>query len=246
MESPHRGSRILLEVCTDSVLGACDASSAGADRIELCLLPWLGGFTPSVGLLHEVLCAVELPVIALVRPAEGGFVYRPDEQGVMWRDASELLDAGAAGIATGALLPGGNPDLRFLERMRRIAEDRELVFHRAFDRIPRMEEALTGLASVGVDRILTSGGRPTALEGAERIFALRLLSGGKPALLPGGGVTPENAASIVRGTGCRELHGSFSSFVPGGGEDLQDAFPPARRRTDPERIRLARRALGGL
>jgi copper homeostasis protein len=247
METPARISGIRLEVCTDSVQGAIDAGAAGADRVELCLCPEYGGLTPSIGLLREVLSLIRIPVVALLRPRAGGFIYSRAEQRVMLRDAGESLAAGASGLAVGALMPESSPDYAFLEEMRRLTSGSTLVFHRAFDRIPDMPGALPMLASAGIDRILTSGGKGTAEEGVEMIRELLLRSGGNPVVMPGGGVSPLNAADIVRVTGCRELHGSFSSAICRTGHDPTALFyPGGGRKTDPELIRLARKALEGL
>jgi copper homeostasis protein len=223
-----------------------DATAEGADRLELCSCLETGGLTPSIGLLREVISLSNIPVIALIRPRAGGFVYSRTERMVMLRDAVDSLSTGASGLAVGALLPEGAPDMGFLEEMRGLAEGQELIFHRAFDLVADMELALRNLAFAGIDRILTSGGEKTAAAGTERIRRLVELSDGIPAILPGGGVSPWNAAGIVRDTGCRQLHGSFSSTISATGIGSSALFPGGDRRTDPELIRLAREALEGL
>jgi copper homeostasis protein len=196
-----------------------------------------------------VISSCAIPVIALIRPRTGGFVYSRTERMVMQSDAGALLSAGASGLAVGALLADGAPDTGLLGELRELpelSEGRELVFHRAFDLAPDMELALVSLGSAGIDRILTSGGGSTALAGVERIRGLVALSGGIPSILPGGGVTPWNAAGIVRATGCRQLHGSFSSTISPAGDPSSALFSGGGRRTDPELIRLARKAVEGL
>jgi len=195
-----------------------------------------------------VISSCAIPVIALIRPRTGGFVYSRTEWKVMLEDAGELLSTGASGLAVGALLPDGAPDTAFLGELRglpELSEGRELVFHRAFDLVPDMAPALGILSSAGVDRILTSGGCRTAVEGAGRIRELVNRSNGKPEIMAGSGVSPWNAAGIVRDTGCRQLHGSFSSAITAG-DDSSALFPGSRRRTDQELIRQARTALEGL
>jgi len=228
----------------DSPEGACAAAGAGAGRIELSVGLEVGGLTPSSGLLREVLASARTPVIALIRPVPGGFVYGEAVRRVIRTDTADALAAGAAGIAVGALLPDGAPDCAFMEELRRIAEGSELVFHRAFDRISDKEAALPRLASAGVDRILTSGGAPSALSGVATLRRLVRLCGTGSEILPGGGITPENAAAIVRGTGCRALHGSFSARVSDG--EPPDPFPGGGRRTDPEQVRRTVEVLRGL
>jgi len=222
-----------------------DAEAAGADRIELNQCMDMGGLTPSIGLLRSVIREVSLPVISMVRPRPGGFVYSSTQFRVMLTDAAEALSAGAAGIAFGALTPDGDPDEKMLHEMRRVTEGCELVFHRAFDLVRDMEAALALLASAGVDRVLTSGGRTTAEEGVLRIAGLVRISGGKPRLMPGGGVNPGNVRMLVLTSGCRDIHGSFSSrTVPA--PDGRSMFAGGDRMTDPILVERTRRVLDGL
>lgn len=90
-----------------------------------------------------------------------------------------------------------------------------LTFHRAFDRCRRPFEALEQIIGLGFDRILTSGQAPTAVEGADLLRELRKRAAGRIGILPGGGVTPHNAARLLSLTGCAELHASASSHLHG-------------------------------
>ena len=230
-------NRILLEVCTDSISGSVAAFEAGADRIELNSAMETGGLTPSIGLIREVIGLVDIPVMVMIRPRPGGFAYSEDCLSVMMIDAVEALDAGAAGIAIGLLTGEGSPDTPLLEEMRRLTEGRDLVFHRAFDLVPDRSAALEVLISTGVDRLLTSGGATDALQGAPVLADLVSRAGGRLAVMPGAGITPGNAAEIVRLTGCSELHGSFSVPVANPDFDTPVRFPGAPRKTDAETIR---------
>ncbi len=66
---------ILLEVIATSPADCVAAQTGGADRIELCSAMPLGGLTPSLGLLIEARAAVQLPIMAMIRPRPGGFAY---------------------------------------------------------------------------------------------------------------------------------------------------------------------------
>ena len=94
---------ILLEACVCSVSDAVSAVEHGADRLELNVAIELGGLTPTVGLLQQVKEAVDVPVLAMVRPRAGGFRYSTSEQRLMRRDAHALLKDGADGIVVGAM-----------------------------------------------------------------------------------------------------------------------------------------------
>lgn len=203
--------RVLIEVAVGGVAGARVAHESGADRLELNTALELGGLTPSLGTLMEVRGATPLPVIAMVRPRAGGFVYSADEFRTMERDAELLLEHGADGVAFGVLRADGSIDL---ERCRaligRVGRGREMVFHRAFDVVPDPLTGLEQLIDLGVRRVLTSGQRASALEGAELIRRLIERAGGRIEVLPGAGIRAGNAAELVRRTGAGQIHGSFS------------------------------------
>src|SRR5437868_2152877 len=97
--SDARAGRILLEVRTASVDDALAAQGGGADRLELNSALMLGGLTPSLGTLVEVKRAVDLPVIAMIRPRPGGFCYGEADFRVLRRDVDLALEYGADGIA---------------------------------------------------------------------------------------------------------------------------------------------------
>ena len=71
------------------------------------------------------------------------------------------------------------------------------------------------MASLGFDRILTSGQASSAEAGIPLLKQLADRAAGRILILPGGGVTPENAARILSETGASEIHASASES--GGG-----------------------------
>jgi len=200
-------------VCTGSVSDSITAFKAGADRIELNCALELGGLSPSPGTLSETVESVSIPVIAMVRPHPGGFSYSRREKAAMLADIDFFLSRGASGIAAGATLPSGGVDTGFMKEIRKLAGNCQLVFHRAFDLLPDAMETASLLAELGVDRILTSGRRRTALEGKETIRNLIQGMGNRMEILPGAGISSGNVEALVESTGCRAVHGSFSAPV---------------------------------
>src|SRR2546430_1009186 len=81
-----------------------------------------------------------------------------------------------------------------------------VTFPRAFDVCRDASRALETLVALRVERVLSSGQAATAPEGAETIAGLVRQAAGRIGVLPGGGVTPENAAALVRATGATEVH----------------------------------------
>jgi copper homeostasis protein len=197
------------EVCVETAGGVRAALAAGADRVELCANLAVGGTTPSAGLTEWAVEAARgrpLRVHVLVRPRGGDFVYDDDEADVMARDIRAAKAAGADGVVIGALTPGATVDLALSARLIALARPLSVTFHRAFDATADPLAAFGDVLALGADRLLTSGGAATALEGAEVIRELVDRSGGKTEVLAGSGVTERTAAAIVRRTGVRELH----------------------------------------
>lgn len=207
--------RILLEVCVASVEDAQTAEAGGADRIELNAALELGGLTPSTGVLREVRRAVSLPIVVMVRPRPGGFCCSAAEFQVMQRDVESALEHGADGVAFGILTETGEIDL---DRSRQLVEQvgarpggrfQGAVFHRAFDFTANPVAALEALIDIGLARVLTSGGRETASEGATKIAELISRAAGRIEVLPAGGIRAHNVADLIARTDCNQVHASL-------------------------------------
>jgi copper homeostasis protein len=197
---------ILLEICCGSAGDAIEAAAGGADRVELCSALFLGGLTPSLGSLLEVKQRTQIPVIAMNRPRQAGFCYSPTEFAVMERDAELLLEHGADGIVFGVLNADGTIDVKRTLNLRERIGARQAVFHRAFDVTPDPFRALEELIDLGIRRVLTSGQKNAALEGAKLIKQLLERAEGRIEVLPGAGITVDNVRHLVDRTGCTQVH----------------------------------------
>ena len=96
----------------------------------------------------------------------------------------------------------------------REAEGMEVTFHRAFDMACDLEEALEATVAAGCRRILTSGGRNTAVEGIDTLRALVAQAAGRIELMAGSGVNPSNVRQLAA-TGVDAVHFSARSVRPG-------------------------------
>ena len=203
----------LLEVCCGSPESVAAAVAGGARRIELCADLELDGLTPPPEWIRETKVRYPgLTVHVLIRPRAGDFVYTSEEADKMASQIRDALEAGADGIVIGALTPDGDVDTALMERLvSEIPAGRASVtFHRAFDVCRRPFDALEQIIGLRCDRILTSGQGPTVVEGSDMLRELRRRAAGRILILPGGGVTPDNAARILARTGCTEIHASAS------------------------------------
>ncbi len=228
----------LLEIAVSSVADAQLAVACGADRLELSCALELGGLTPSVGLLREILARVAVPVWALVRPRPGPFVYSSGEHAVMLADIEVLLGAGAAGVVCGALNEANRVDRARCRALAERAEGRA-AFHRAFDLVADAPDALEELAALGFARVLTSGGAPTALEGATRLA--ELIRANRLEVLPGGSVRASNVRELVRATGATQVHAACRQLVRPGPAGMGDETT-----LDADAVRALRAALDSL
>jgi len=195
-----------LEICCGSIDDALQAQAGGAQRVELCSALFLGGLTPSIGTMQHARQQLKIPIIAMVRARGGGFCYTDAEFATMERDAEAAIDAGAEGVVFGILKEDGRIDERRTKRIRLIIGKRQAVFHRAFDVTPDPFRALEQLIDLGITRVLTSGQKDTAPEGAELIAKLVKRAGKRIEILPGGGIRPYNMNDMVRRTGCSQIH----------------------------------------
>ena len=207
-------NQVEIEVCIGSLADALAAIQGGANRLELCGALELGGLTPSLGLVQQVVDAVDLPVLAMIRPRAGGFCYSEPELQAMLRDAAIALEAGAVGIVFGVLDEHANINLGQARQLVEVAGNSESVFHRAFDFVRDPLKSLDQLIDLGVTRVLTTGGPPTAVAGIDTLAAIARHAAGRIQIMPGGGITAENVRQIVRTTGCLQIHsGSAESFL---------------------------------
>ena len=200
----------LLEICCYTLESALKAESAGADRIELCDNPAEGGTTPSLGTIQLAAERLSIPLMVIVRPRGGDFLYTQLEFESIRRDVLAIKKVeGVNGIVVGFLTADGRMDV---ERTREIVElakpKLEVTFHRAFDMCRDPEEALEQLDGCGVQRILTSGGRNTAMEGADRIAKLVRQAGDDVIIMPGSGVKDTNLKELMTKTKAVEYHSS--------------------------------------
>jgi len=206
--------RVLVEVCVDSVASALAAERGGASRVELCGSLIEGGITPSAGLIEMTRAAVSAALHIMIRPRGGDFFYDADEFETMRRDIAIAKRLGANGVVFGVLNLDGNVDAARTLQLADEARPLAVTFHRAFDMTVDLFRALDDVCTAGVDRVLTSGGQPTSLQGRETILQLVTKAQDRIGIMPGSGIKPENARSLVDYTGATEIHVGLRSAIP--------------------------------
>jgi copper homeostasis protein len=197
---------VLVEACVDAIDAALEAEQGGAARLELCGELLQGGVTPSAGLIAAVWERIDIPLFVLVRPRTGDFLYTDDELDVMRRDIEQMKALGVEGVALGVLTADGDVDVLTMGALIALARPMSVTFHRAFDFVRDQDVALEALLALGVDRVLTSGGAPTAAEGAASMARMVQRVGDRMIVMAGGSITAANVGEIVAKTGVREVH----------------------------------------
>lgn len=203
----------MLEICIDCVTSARAAQAAGADRVELCANLPEGGTTPSAGMIRAVRAAFSGGLMVIIRPRGYDFLYSEDEMEVMREDIRVARKLGADGVVIGCLRADGTVDRERCASLLDVAGNMDITFHRAFDMTRDLPEALEDLISLGIRRVLSSGGKPDVPAGIETLTNLTNQAAGRISIMPGGGVTEHNIEEILRATGAHEIHLSARDTV---------------------------------
>lgn len=236
---------ILLEVCVEDATGLAAAIRGGAGRIELCSALALGGLTPSPGLMAEAARA-SVPVMAMIRPRAGGFLWSSEDLRQMKADIAAARGAGLAGVVLGASRPDGRLDEWMLSTLLAEAEGMDTTLHRCFDLTPDRAQALETAIALGFSRILTSGGAATATEGVACLAALMQQASRRITVMPGSGIRPETLHALAH-LPLREIHASCSMPEPEAATISSLGFgPPERRVTSDAAVRALTAALKAL
>jgi len=204
-----------IEVCANSITSAIAAQQGGAMRVELCDNINEGGTTPSHGQFLLAKQYLTIPVFPLIRPRSGDFYYSDIEFEVMKADISHFINNGCDGIVIGILRKNGTVDTKRCAELVAMAKSAGIgvTFHRAFDMCRDYFEAMEEIITLGCDRILTSGGKSSAMEGANVIAHLIEVAEGRISVMPGGGIHEHNIADLIHFTGAAEFHSTAKRRV---------------------------------
>lgn len=244
----------LIEICVEGIDGLIAAQAGGADRAELCASLIEGGITPSLGTIREALEVATIPFHVIIRPRGGDFLYSPTEFRSMVADVEACRQLRVAGVVLGCLSADGTIDEARMSALVEAAGPLSVTCHRAFDMTRDAGEALEALIRCGVGRVLSSGQRDTAEQGAELLAELVKQAGDRIVVMGCGELDAGNIAAIHRKTGLSEMHFAAPHVVasgmtyrnPGvgmGGSDLDREY--RNTLTDPARVAATIAAVRG-
>lgn len=203
------------EIAIENFTDLPAAIKAGANRIELNDNLAVGGTTVSRGVMSEAArytAEHHLPLVAMIRPRGGNFVYNDTEIKIMEADLFSAQELGVDGVAFGALTADDRLDTEALEQLLAAAGGMSVTFHMAFDQLAASSQlsALDWLIDHDVERILTHGGPlDTPIEAhIDHLKELVKYAAGRIEILPGGGLTTSNADQLARTIGVSAVHGT--------------------------------------
>ena len=208
---------MLKEACVENFFNIPHVINAGANRLELNNDLALGGTTPSYGVIKEsVIYAAnfKIPVVVMIRPRGGNFVYDEKEIDIMADDLVAAAKLGAQGVAFGCLTSQNQINRIQMLHLITLAHSLnvEIVMHMAFDDIPddKQETELNWLADQGVKRILTHGGKldKPILATLPHLKEIIKWADDRIEILPGGGITTENRDLVGAELNVNQLHGT--------------------------------------
>lgn len=181
------------------------------DRIELTMALELGSLTPSIGELKRAKQLSPFEMACMVRPRGGALTCSAEAVKVMMIDAEELLKVGADSIVFGFIDEKTNKvNKELTKKMVDLCHSygKEAVFHKASDKTPNFEEGIQDLIECGVDRVLTSAGKPKPelLDGCKIIAEMNEKYGDKIQIMPGGGITADNIKDVVAISHSNQVH----------------------------------------
>jgi copper homeostasis protein len=199
----------IIEIATTDYATTKEAVKGGADRIELCAALTEGGTTPTYGMIKKCREDFDVALFPIIRPRSGDFYYTEEEFEIMMQEVLLCKNVGCDGIVIGLLNRDGSIDIKRNQKLIDAVYPLEVTFHRAFDRSADPFDALEKLIQIGCQRILTSGQKSTAPEGATIIASLIKEADQRIIIMPGSGVRKENIKELAQATGAIEFHSSL-------------------------------------
>ncbi|WP_294066639.1 copper homeostasis protein CutC [uncultured Fusobacterium sp.] len=198
---------MIKEACVESLIDAIEAEKRGAHRIELCDNLSQGGTTPSYGTIKLALSTLKIPVFPIIRPRGGDFYYTPAEIEVIKEDIKICKSLGAKGVVLGILTADKKIDFKTLAEFMELAKPMEVTFHKAIDELEDPTLVIDDLINLGVKRILSSGTKPTALEGKDMLNKMIEKAGDRLTIVVAGKVTKEILPEVSSLIPAKEYHG---------------------------------------
>lgn len=181
-----------LEIACCNLDSIINANKGGASRIELFENLIDGGCTPSYGMMKKAKEISAIPIYVMIRPRGGHFVYSKDELDIMKSDIEICHHLNIDGIVFGILDENSEVNIAACKELLKKWKNKPATFHRAIDLVSNIEKSISMIIDLGFERVLTSGGRATAVDGLYTILDLNRKYGHRISIMAGSGITSEN------------------------------------------------------
>jgi copper homeostasis protein len=198
---------MVLEACVGNIGHAIRAENLGANRIELCENLSVGGTTPSAGTIKAAKKYLNIPVMVLIRPRGGNFVYSAEEIEVMKYDIELCKELGVDGVVIGALNPDHSINIDLTKLLIELARPMKITFHKAIDETPDPLGELRKLIPLELDHVLTSGGHENVKKGLKTLNEMCEIANGQMKILAAGNITKANLQKYQSLIHTDEFHG---------------------------------------
>lgn len=220
---------MIVEICANSFESTVAAQNGGADRIELCTQLAVGGLTPSHQLIRKVVSELSIPVHVLIRPRKGNFCYSKEELNIMKNDIEFCKNIGCSGVVSGVLESNLTINLIATQQLIETANGIDFTFHRAFDCVKDPLLALENLIDLKIKRVLSSGLKPSAIEGISLLSEMNKIANQQIEIMPGSGINLDNVLQF-KNKGFTSIHLSATqqpekksaSYFEGGTEGVSN------------------------
>lgn len=206
---------MIKELCIEDLAMLPQVMEKGFQRIELCARLDIGGITPDKQTIQRCQqLAKAIPIMVLIRPRGGDFVYSEVEINNMLKAIRMVKSLNVAGIVIGCLTRDGCLDEYTMTTLVKAAYGLDITLHMAFDDIATFEEqkrAIRYCADCGISRILTHGGSMNEPIETHLAHLQALIEFANPfnlTIMPGGGVTAQNLPELSRKLATNEFHGT--------------------------------------
>ena len=198
---------MIIEACVENINEAIRAEAQGAHRVEMCENLIIGGTTPSAGTIAIAKKVLNIPIMVLIRPRGGDFVYSDLEVEIMKHDIQVCKQIGIDGVVLGTLTEENTINTELLNELVNLAKPLDVTFHKAIDETIDIVGEFKRLLAYQIDRILTSGGAESVYEGQQTINEMTRLSDGKIKIIAAGKIHQSDLSNLQKIIKTNEFHG---------------------------------------
>jgi copper homeostasis protein len=185
-----------IEIACFNPESAVIAQKNGANRVELCHEMTEGGTTPSPESVIATRKELTIDMNVMIRPRGGNFVYKDAEFEQMKQQIKAYKKLNVDGFVFGILNKDNSVNIVQNKELVFLAKPLPCTFHRAFDVVNDVYNALETVIDCGFKTILTSGQKPNVVEGISVLEQLAKKAGNRIVIMPGGGVRSSNIAIL--------------------------------------------------